>query len=65
MGVCLRGKRACYNCGQEGHISLNCPNSKKNGCYTCRVVNHQARNCPKKGTEEGSGKDKGKGKVNE
>ena len=52
MGVCLKGKAVCYNCGQEGHLSPNCPNPKKNqGCFVCGSMDHMARNCPKKGLE--------------
>lgn len=52
MGVCLKGKAVCYNCGQEGHLSPNCPNPKKNqGCFVYGLNDHMARNCPKKGLE--------------
>lgn len=30
MGICLKEKNMCYNCGQEGHIAPNYTNPKKN-----------------------------------
>lgn len=52
LGVCLKGKAVCYNCGQEGHISPNCPSPKKNhGCFVCGSTDHMVKNCPKKGVE--------------
>lgn len=50
METCLKGKNVYYNCGYEGHITLNCPNLKNRGCYTCRATNHLVRNCPNKRT---------------
>ena len=46
----MKGKRVCYNCGQEGHIAPNCPNPKKGACFTCGSKDHLARDCPKKGS---------------
>lgn len=55
QGVCLKGKGVCFNCGQEGHISPNCPSPKKiPGCFSCGSLEHQIRNCPKKNAERGS-----------
>ena len=54
-GVCLKGKNACYRCGQEGHIAPNCPTPRKSqGCFACGAADHQIKNCPKKGIDAGS-----------
>ena len=47
-----RGGRpqVCYNCGQEGHISAECPNPKVEGgvkkCYNCGELGHISADCP-------------------
>ncbi|XP_022024069.1 uncharacterized protein LOC110924360 [Helianthus annuus] len=33
-GECLKGKKGCYNCGQEGHPYYRCPNPSRT-CYNC------------------------------
>ena len=39
-----------YNCGQEGHISAECPNPKVEGgvkkCYNCGELGHISADCP-------------------
>ena len=60
-GECLKGKFVCYRCGQEGHISPNCPNPRMNrGCFKCGSTEHKVKDCPKKGGDTGSAS-KGKG----
>ena len=47
-----RGGRpqVCYNCGQEGHISAECPNPRVEGgvkkCYNCGELGHISADCP-------------------
>ncbi|XP_054163171.1 uncharacterized protein LOC128961003 [Oppia nitens] len=49
------GGRACFNCGDDGHMSRECPKPKKNGggggrsCFKCGEEGHMSRECPKGG----------------
>ncbi|TKR96395.1 hypothetical protein L596_010414 [Steinernema carpocapsae] len=39
----------CFNCGEAGHKSYDCPlpgNSRERLCYRCRQIGHVSRNCP-------------------
>ena len=45
------GDRACYNCGENGHMSRDCPQPRSGGgggggnCYNCGEPGHQSRDC--------------------
>lgn len=50
------GGRGCFNCGEEGHMSRECPSSRGSGgrggdsggggsCYNCGQGGHMSRNC--------------------
>ena len=41
----------CYGCGEEGHISTNCPHRKVVVCYSCNGEGHIAPNCPLKAAQ--------------
>ncbi|KAI3461221.1 hypothetical protein Pfo_017884 [Paulownia fortunei] len=39
---------ACYNCGEEGHTTVNCTSAKrKKPCFVCGSFEHNARQCSK------------------
>ncbi|XVF56572.1 hypothetical protein PTKIN_Ptkin06aG0131900 [Pterospermum kingtungense] len=41
---------ACYNCGEEGHMAVNCTSSskRKKPCFVCGSLDHGARQCSKR-----------------
>ena len=51
----------CYNCGQQGHISKNCTEERKNvqekTCYNCGQAGHLSRDCQEQRVNRGRGYD--------
>lgn len=43
------GWSTCYNCGEEGHMAVNCPTSMKKikPCFVCGSLEHGAKQCSK------------------
>lgn len=47
-GESSRETRHCYNCGQKGHQSRDCPSKQKGTkCFNCNNFGHVSKNCPK------------------
>lgn len=46
-----------YNCGNEGHLSRECPDGPKDNksCYRCGQPGHISRDCPQSGGSMGGG----------
>lgn len=47
VGPSTRTPIKCWNCGQPGHRSANCPDVRRTHCYRCGKPNVTTRNCPK------------------
>lgn len=44
-----RSKRGCFKCGEDGHMSRECPQNSSGGnnaCFKCGQDGHKSRECP-------------------
>merc|ERR1712126_535422 len=55
ISITTMGDRACYNCGESGHLSRDCSKPRQGGggrsmtCYNCNEEGHMSRDCPQGG----------------
>lgn len=57
------GQKGCFNCGESGHMSRECPKPRKQGggggggrsCYNCGDSGHMSRECPQPKKQGGGG----------
>ncbi|KAG5861788.1 hypothetical protein JTB14_037398 [Gonioctena quinquepunctata] len=47
--------RLCFNCGDKGHLSNECPDkAKEQKCFVCSGYGHVSTKCPEKNNRSGS-----------